>query len=295
MPSPGIKVIVCAIRFIIIARLQPPGPDELDAIAARVLENIARDEASPSDLVFLLRHYSASERDDIADALGEALAAALGQYALEPTVEGRASWLSLFCAAIECSDDERLQSAAGFLIGSLRRDDPRPAGVVEACASIEACLRASALGDAQEIVSEAVDELEHVIGHAYKPGAGIVGGDLRDHARAAATLLTAHEITGRLPYAMLAEELMQSAKRLAWSTSGFAANCEAARVLCRLAALHADEEYQRAAVIAADANYRADAARVLAAQAPHARGKDAAEFGLALGEYLALREPQDQP
>jgi len=40
-------------------------------------------------------------------------------------------------------------------------------------------------------------------------------------------------------------------------------SCEAARVFCRLAALHDNLDYRRRAIIAPDADYRADAARVL--------------------------------
>ena len=245
-------------------------------------------EPSPTDLAFLLRHYRASDRDDVGDVLGDALAVGLTRYTHEATVRGRAEWLLLFRDALELTDDERLQSAAGFLIGSLARDTPSLTQVADACASIDACLRAADLGDAGEIISHAVDQLERVVAHAYKPGDGIVGGDFFDHVRASATLLTAYDITGRLPYAMLAEELMQSARRFPPDASGCAASCEGSRVLCRLAALHADEEYRGAAVIAADADYRNDAARLLASQAPHATGIHAAAYGLALGEYLAL-------
>ncbi len=288
MPSPGINVIVWVITFIIIARLQPPGLDELDAIAAHVLASLSDREPSPTDLAFLLRHYRASDREDVGDALGEALAVGLTKYALDPSVQRRAEWLLLFRDAIDLSDDERLQPAVSVLIASLARDMPSLTQVVDACTSIDACLRAADLGDAADIISCAVDELERVVGRAYKPGDGMVDGDFFDHVRAAAALLTAYQVTGRLPYAMLAEELMQSARRFPLETSGCAASCEAVRGFCRLAALHADEEYRGAAVIAADADYRDDAARLLASQAPHAKGTDAALYGLALGEYLAL-------
>jgi len=62
-------------------------------------------------------------------------------------------------------------------------------------------------------------------------------------------------------------------------------------VLCRLAALHADEQYRGAAVMAPDADYRADADRMLSAQAERALagGLDvAAAYGLAVGEWLAV-------
>ena len=47
-----------------------------------------------------------------------------------------------------------------------------------------------------------------------------------------------------------------------------ATSAAAARVWCRLAALHADDEYMRAAVVARDADYAADAGRLLEEIAP---------------------------
>ena len=61
-------------------------------------------------------------------------------------------------------------------------------------------------------------------------------------------------------------------------------------MLCRLAALHADEQYRGAAVLAAGADYHRDAERMLAAQSARALGgtlDEAAAYGLALGEWLA--------
>jgi len=114
--------VSCA--FIIIARLQPPGLDELDAIAAHVLASMSDREPSPTDLAFLLRHYRVSDRHRVGDVLGEALAVGLTTYTHEATVQRRAEWLLLFRDALELSDDERLQSAAGFLIDSLAHDTP---------------------------------------------------------------------------------------------------------------------------------------------------------------------------
>ena len=64
----------------------------------------------------------------------------------------------------------------------------------------------------------AIDQLEHVVGGAYQPGAGRDASATRAHGTsaisgAASALLTAYAITGRLPYSMLAEELMQTARR----------------------------------------------------------------------------------
>ena len=68
-------------------------------------------------------------------------------------------------------------------------------------------------------------------------------------------------------------------------------DCELARVFCRLATLHRDDEYRRTAVLPVDEDYAADAARTLAALVPsvRARGVEAAPFGLALAEWLQLR------
>ena len=115
-----------------------------------------------------------------------------------------------------------------------------------------------------------------------------VRGSLSDHVRAASALLTAFEITGRLPYSMLAEELMQLSLRELLNDAGgdtLVEQCEAARVLCRLAALHGDPEYRGAAVIATGANYHTEAARILEAQSSRARAAPlahAAAYGLAL-------------
>src|SRR5260370_643227 len=64
---------------------------------------------------------------------------------------------------------------------------------------------------------------------------------------------------------------------------------EAARVLCRLAALHHSGEYRQAAVLAPDADYGRDAALTLTALEPSYRqhGVNGAIYGLALGEWLA--------
>ena len=65
-------------------------------------------------------------------------------------------------------------------------------------------------------------------------------------------------------------------------------------MLCRLAALHADEGYRGAAVIATDVDYRGDALRILESLSARAldsgrSGPDeCAAYGLALGEWLAV-------
>ena len=162
--------------------------------------------------------------------------------------------------------------------------------------SVGACLDAADLVDPRELVPAAVDELERIIGAAYRPGAGLARnlrapederGDAGTHVRVSAALLSAYACTGRLPYSMLAEELMQFAQRHLADDRSFVLDCEAARVLIRLAALHDAREYRDAAVLAPGVDYAADAARLLSALEPAFReyGVGAAVFGLALTEW----------
>jgi hypothetical protein len=89
---------------------------------------------------------------------------------------------------------------------------------------------------------------------------------------------------------MLAEELVQTTQRRGEAHDGVESACRAAHVFSRLAALHADEDYRRAAVVAAAADYRRDGERLLVAYAPHAleTPRGAARYGLALAHWLGL-------
>ena len=264
---------------------------ELDAITARLIDALAGDRSHSAECTrFLLRQYLGTERDDLRDALGAGLAQALTQAASEPTLVGRAAWLTLFVEAAAIADDERILEAIGALLSALRAECRTLRAVNEASACVEACLRASSLFDPAEIVPGAIDELERVVGGAYQPGEGVHGGP-PDQIHAASALITAYEITGRLPYSMLAEELIQLARQSPPPENDLVLHCETARVLCRLAALHDDAAYRGAAVIAVNADYRGDARRILTAQS--ARALDAsphelAIYGLALGELTAL-------
>jgi hypothetical protein len=189
------------------------------------------------------------------------------------------------------ADDERIAAAVRDLVRALRTAWPTRTALRDGVASVDACLRASAVVDAGDIVPAAVEELERVVGGAYQPGDGVQG-SYADQVSAAGALLTAFEVTGRLPYSMLAEELMQTARRMAVSDDDLVPHCDAARVLCRLAALHADADYRAAAVVASDADYRGEAARLLQQHEARALGgplAHAALYGLALREFMALR------
>ena len=249
------------------------------------------DAVDAGSLTFLLRQYLSTDRQDLRDALGTALAGALEHASSEPAAGARAAWVMLFAEVAAIAEDDRIVAAVGELVAGLRAEWPASRGVDEGAASVEACLVASRLLDPKELVPPAIDQLEHVVGGAYQPGTGVRGG-LANQVRAASALLTAFEITGRLPYSMLAEELMQTARRTAADEAGadtIVAQCEAARVFCRLATLHDDAAYQKAAVTSPEADYRGDAARILAAQstrALHATAAHAAAYGLALLDLL---------
>ena len=270
--------------------------DPLDAITTSILNAAGRGELlDPAALTLLVRQYAATGRADLGEVIGRALAESFTTAAAEPTVAVRAAWLILFAEAQRVSDDERLQGATLDLIAGFRRGWPSSTIVADALLSVDACLRAAGVADVHGLVAAAIDELEHVVGLAYRPGEGVahaVGGSVRvpgspaDQVRAASTLLTAFDATGRLPYSMLAEELIQGLPR-GWSSgSDLALDCESARVLCRLSALHGDAGYLAAAVVAADANYRRDAERLLSDLESEAvaRGAGAAPYGLALLE-----------
>ena len=281
--------------------------------------------AGPAALRLLVREYATTGRGDVADALGSALGRALASDVLAGASPDGAQWLALFVEAASVSDDDRLADAVAALVACLRREWPSRGRVADAARAIEICLDAARLraagSDARELVAASIDEMERVIGLTYEPGNGVarelsdprgVRGSLADQLHAAGALLTAYGITGRLPYSMLADELVQYARRMCWDDSAgvfqderaggcaereamkeswFRLNCEAARVLCRLAALHADPEYQRAAVLPASSDYATDAERALdrLASVYREQGAEAAAgYALVVGEFLQL-------
>ena len=277
-------------------------------MAARVLDAIAREDVRDASVpTFLLRRYLSAaslgtaslgtDGADVRDALGLALAQALALAAGDATVIGRAAWLTLLIEATAVAEDERILPVAATLIAGLQAEWPAQTRIDEASASVEACLRAAEIVDPDPLVQDAIDQIERVIGGSYRPGDGLVRErdglrvrcSLGDHVRGASALLTAFELTGRLPYSMLAEELMAIARREPSPDADLVIQCDAARVLCRLAALHDDPGYRGAAVIATGADYRADAWRILSAQSVRALAGSpahAAAYGLALLDLL---------
>lgn len=279
--------------------------DDLAALTGRVLAAVQRgDRPNPTSLRFLLRQYRDSDREDLGEPLGAALAVALDRHGDDTATVARANWLRLFAEAAAISDDPRVADAARALTAALVQEWPVLAEVHDAATSIDACLGALFLVDADDLVPRAVDHMERIIGGAYRPGVGVahaIGrsargrGTLADQIAAASALLGAFEITARLPYSMLAEELLQLSRNDVETTVDVGLACGAIGVWCRLATLHDDPAYRAAAVIAAAANYDGDARLLLERTAERVDTiADAAHYGLALGEWRARANAQDE-
>ena len=170
---------------------------------------------------------------------------------------------------------------------------------------VSAALHAARVFDDEGLRSFGVKSLERVLLDCYKPGSGVAHwsdgqprgrGLLADQVSTATACLDAFDATGNVVYEMMAEELAHFALRLMWDDrSGgffdrahdttnaeigllcqglkpFAVNCDAARMLRRLAAASGDHEF---------ADY---ADRTLGAMAPFAfeQGPLAAHYLLAI-------------
>ena len=280
----------------------------IEWITDLVVGVIQRDAAFDADaLRFLLRRYCATDRADLRAALEPGLANALRSQAAAGTIGERAAWLTLFAEAAALSDDDRVQAAGVGLIDGLRQEWGSVDDVGIGSIAVDACLLAGThMFDPQSIVPGAIDELERIVAAAYRPGRGLARlvsdpggarGALADHVFTSSARLTAFDCSGRLPYPMLAEELMQFARESLWDEESgafddpaddarrvFAVNCGAARVLCRLSALHGRSDYRAAAVIRPGADYAAETGRSLRSlrDTDRAPGVTSASYGLAL-------------
>jgi hypothetical protein len=262
----------------------------LDSLTDTILRTGSPSGAmDPAALMFLLRRYAATGRDDVRVALEQGLTAAL-DTGLGGDVPSLPEWIRMFAEAATVSEDERITDAIVAGVSALRRTWPSRGSIAGAMWTIDACLAAARVPaiDARESTAAAIDELERIVCSVYTPGERIAhslsrpedpDGDLDDHVASAGSLLTAYAVTGRLPYSMLAEELTEAARPL-MASGPFAARCEGVRVMCRLAALHADESYRAAAVVAPERDYLGDARRLV--DALGASGVDAAD---AVGIY----------
>lgn len=254
----------------------------LEAFVDGTLREIAAGAApTPVALTVLLRVYAVTGRDDLASVLGSALGSAAAVSRDREPAARRAEWLRLYGEAARLTDDRRLHDAAEAIAAGLRET---PGSCAEQAAAVQAVLGACSILDAQRFAPAAIDQLERLIVADYEPGDGLRGRTIDEVAAVALALLAAFDVTGRLAYPMLAEELMRGA-RADLATAPLTTRCAAARVLSRLARLHADDGYRGTAVVAPGADYGADSRALLDAVAACCREPDErAACALALTE-----------
>jgi hypothetical protein len=269
----------------------------IETLTDAVLDAESRGEAlDPAALLFLLRRYAMTGRDDFRCALERGLTRAVA-LDLAASRSNLADAVQALCEAAAVTDDERVVDAVVAGAAELQRAWPSRGPVSEAMRTIEACLAARHwLTPARDAIAAAIDELERIVCLVYRPGEPLPevlarpdagDGSLDAHVFSSAALLAAHDATGRLPYSMLAEELMQPVRTR--SDGAFATRCNAARVFCRLARLHDDPDYVAVAVIGRDCDYRAEARGIVEALMPSYRdhGAAGAIYGLALDELAS--------
>ncbi|MGE3956573.1 MAG: hypothetical protein AB7H96_07625 [Vicinamibacterales bacterium] len=217
------------------------------------------DEFGPSAVRFLLHECTHLQDAALRDATEQGLTHALGWARHDPDTWRRIEWIRLLDLASVLSDDDRLRQAS---TGAL---------------------------------PDAVDALEHAVRSRYEPGDGLMGRSPLEHLRCASALLAAFDLTGRLPYSMLAEELLRAARHQTWdprtgSFDSVASTSVGLSVSCHLARLHADADYAARVPAAPGTDERTLARQMSAFVAAHASTcpDTAGEVGLALVEWFAL-------
>jgi hypothetical protein len=229
--------------------------DDISSLTQLVIDDRS---VSPSRVAFLVRRYPEDGSEALRAALEEALGAGLSAFEAERDPVWRSLWLGAFADAAMLAADDGLQ----------------------------------ALVEAE--VPRVVDQLEAEVRRVYEPGEGAMGEPVGRQIDLALALLTAFDLSGRLPYAMLAEELVQLLRRHALEDTGLfradtRANARAVQVCCRLAALHRDRDYTARAVVAPGAHYGELGRTLLEALGHDACGAaDAVEYGLARLDAFAL-------
>jgi uncharacterized protein len=166
-------------------------------------------------------------------------------------------------------------------LGDARARADRPAPAVDRtllsgsnAVMVSAALRAARVLEDDGLRSFALKSLERVALRHYRPGAGVahyvegdqeVRGLLDDQILMASAHIDAYDVTGDIVHEMMAEELARQAVLACWDARGggfldrapaehdigllrrpikpFVANCEAARMLRRLAAVSGDSEF----------------------------------------------------
>jgi len=287
---------------------------EIDRVTDRLMRSLADGETrAPAVLRFLLRRFAATARDDLRDVLGPAIGDAIENDDGQDQDPER---LIALAEAVELSNDPMLGDAVRRDAVRCRGSWPSRGPVAPAAATVEFCLIAARALAEPAWTSDALDELERVIGIAYEPGDGMaqqlttrvrIPGDLATHVATSLALLQAFDATGRLPYPMLAEELMAHVERRSHvgpvggvegvkgdehlervAPVASVASLDAARVLARLASLQRDPDYRAVAVTRGDGDRSAErhlrAFDLAAARDPALM----AAYGLALEAWLQV-------
>lgn len=236
----------------------PPVDREIEWVTEQIIGE-AR-EVSPARLLFLVRRYPDAASPALHAALEQALSEGVRAFERDRAIASQCRWLGAFADAAMMVADDTLHH----------------------------------LVDAE--LPRVVDELEAVMRRVYEPGEGAMGHDAEDQVALTLALLVVFDLTARLPYAMLAEELFQTLNRTSWEEGAALfrasprANARAAQIGFRLAALHRDPDYASRAVVAPNAAYDRIGAAVLGTLEPLARAHvDAvSEYGVALLDAFAL-------
>ncbi len=229
--------------------------------------------------------FRCSRRADWNEPLPEKLlttnAALLDLYLEAGVTMGNERWLARAADLLEYVQSA-LQGAPGE--GWRASDESDGAKFSDANAQmVSAALRASRVFEDSSLRELALQSLESVLLASYRPGRGVahcaggVRGLLCDHVAMAAAHLDAWELTGDVPYQMMAQELAHHMIHTMWNESGgglldrapgedgsdvglldtlltpFALNCEAAEMLHRLSRACDDAEFDRLAMATLDA------------------------------------------
>lgn len=284
--------------------------DLLERVTGRIRDRLASGEALPPSAVrFLVHRFARTGAEDLRAGLGVALAdvvsgeadgaggAGVAEPPLATDAETAAARALLLAESFEVADDPALADALDRAVRRCRAAWPLRGSTAAAGRNLEACLTAGAARASTEVVAAAVDELERVVGVVYEPGDGVAqvvttrtrtAGDLDTHASMALALLRAFDVTGRVAYAMLADELARAMP--AFPAEASTASFDAARVAARLAVLQRDDAYRAAAVTREDSVHARDAdARLRGFEPPpDAPAALSAAYGFALEERLGL-------
>jgi len=117
---------------------------ELEDVVARAAAAVSGEEPVEAAVTtLLLRHYLRSGVAELREPLGLALAQALAFAGSDPTVAGRAAWLTLLVEATAVAEDDRLLPAVEQLVAALRAAWPAHTRIDDVAVSAEACLRAA--------------------------------------------------------------------------------------------------------------------------------------------------------